>query len=215
MSKIIPSPQWLDKGTYKEPLDGDNIRVPRLEVDDATTFIDKDASNNMTFEDAVTGSKTLAELTRSLLSQGLASARPAAGIDGRLYYSTDTKVLERDNGTTWDEVARGETVTRLAQLSEKAHSSLTGVTADQHHAQAHTLASHSTKAHSELTGIGASDHHIKTTSFVDITDRAGASKLNWGAGKLLKGAGAGADPTEIDVPVEITEGERALLFAKL
>jgi len=62
MSKIIPSPQWLDKGTYKEPLDGDNIRVPRLEVDDATTFIDKDASNNMTFEDAVTGSKTLAEL---------------------------------------------------------------------------------------------------------------------------------------------------------
>jgi len=62
MSKIIPSPQWLDKGTYKEPVDGDNIRVPRLEVDDATTFIDKDGSNNMTFEDAVTGSKTLAEL---------------------------------------------------------------------------------------------------------------------------------------------------------
>ena len=62
MTKIIPSPQWLDKGTYKEPVDGDNIRVPRLEVDDATTFIDKDGSNNMTFEDAVTGSKTLAQL---------------------------------------------------------------------------------------------------------------------------------------------------------
>ena len=55
--------QWSDKGTYKEPKDKDNIRVPRLEVDDATTFIDKDVSDNMTFEDAVTGSKTLAELS--------------------------------------------------------------------------------------------------------------------------------------------------------
>ena len=68
---------------------------------------------------------------------------------------------------------------------------------------AHTLGSHSTKAHAELTGVGASDHHVKTTSFADITDRAGASKLNWTLNKLLKGAGAGADPTEIDVPVAV------------
>ena len=61
------------------------------------------------------------------------------------------------------------------------------------------LADLAERAHSSLTGIGASDHHVKTTSFADITDRAGATKLNWGANKLLKGAGAGADPTEIDV----------------
>ena len=48
-----------------------------------------------------------------------------------------------------------------------------------------------------------------------LSGRFGASRLEWGAGKLLKGAGAGADPTEIDVPQEITEGERALLFATL
>ena len=78
-----------------------------------------------------------------LLSQGLASARPAAGVAGRLYYSTDTKVLERDNGTTWDEVARGETVSRLAQLSEKAHTSLTGIGPSDHHAAHYpTLADH-------------------------------------------------------------------------
>ena len=47
-----------------------------------------------------------------------------------------------------------------------------------------------------------SAHHAKTTSFADITDRAGASKLNWDSGKLLKGAGIGADPTPIDVPGE-------------
>ena len=60
--KIFPNSQWTDKGTYKEPNDSDNVRVPRLEVDDATTYIDKDGSNNMTLTDAVTGTKTLAEL---------------------------------------------------------------------------------------------------------------------------------------------------------
>ena len=104
-----------------------------------------------------------------LLSQGLASARPAAGVIGCLYYSTDTKVLERDNGTTWDEVARGETVTRLAQLSEKAHSS--------------------------LTGIGASDHHAKTAAASEITSgRFVLARLPDGtAGYFLKAGGAGVD----------------------
>ena len=113
--------------------------------------------------------KTADNEVYGLLSQGLAAARPAAGIAGRLYYSTDTQVLERDTGVAWEEKARGETATRLAQLSEKAHGSLTGVTADQHHAQAHTLASHSTKAHAELTGIGASDHHVKYTDAEAVT----------------------------------------------
>ena len=52
----------------------------------------------------------------------------------------------------------------LASHSTKAHSELTGVTADQHHAQSHTLASHSTKAHTELTGVTASQHHTKAVS---------------------------------------------------
>ena len=109
-----------------------------------------------------------------LVAAGLAAARPSPEIDGRWYFSTDTLVLERDNGTAWVEIARGETAIRLAQLSEKAHSS--------------------------LTGVGTSDHHVKTTSFADITDRAGATKLNWGVGKLLKGAGASTDPIEIIAP---------------
>jgi hypothetical protein len=33
--------------------------------------------------------------------QGLASARPAAGVRGRYYWATDTKTLSRDDGTTW------------------------------------------------------------------------------------------------------------------
>lgn len=38
------------------------IRASRYEVDNATTYIDSDGSNNMTFTDAVTGTKTLAQL---------------------------------------------------------------------------------------------------------------------------------------------------------
>ncbi|GAH72705.1 unnamed protein product, partial [marine sediment metagenome] len=44
------------------------------------------------------------------------------------------------------------------------HSDLGGVTANQHHAQTHTLASHSTKAHTELTNVTTSQHHVKTVS---------------------------------------------------
>jgi len=108
-----------------------------------------------------------------LVAAGLASARPAAGIDGRWYFSTDTFVLERDNVTSWVEMARGETAIRLSQLSERAHSS--------------------------LTGIGASDHHVKTTSFADITDRAGVTKVEGTAGKLWRFEGPGANPTEMDI----------------
>jgi len=37
-------------------------RAPRLELDDVSTYLDRDASNNLTLTDAVTGTKTLAEL---------------------------------------------------------------------------------------------------------------------------------------------------------
>lgn len=37
-------------------------RAPRLELDDAGTYLNRDASNNLTLTDAVTGTKTLAEL---------------------------------------------------------------------------------------------------------------------------------------------------------
>lgn len=52
----------------------------------------------------------------------------------------------------------------LASHSSKAHSELTGVGTNDHHAQAHTLASHSSKAHSELTGVSANQHHAQSHS---------------------------------------------------
>lgn len=90
--KAIPAPQWLDKGTYKEPRDTDNIRVPRLEVDDATTYIDKDGSDNLTLTDAVTGTKTLAELDAggSPFDEILLTPKASSsGAEGTLFYDSD------------------------------------------------------------------------------------------------------------------------------
>jgi hypothetical protein len=36
-----------------------------------------------------------------VFTKGTTAARPAAGVDGRFYYNTDTKRLEYDNGTFW------------------------------------------------------------------------------------------------------------------
>lgn len=40
----------------------------------------------------------------ALDAQGLASARPAAGVRGRYYFATDTLTLSRDTGSAWREV---------------------------------------------------------------------------------------------------------------
>ena len=49
------------------------------------------------------------------------------------------------------------------------HANLASVSSDQHHAQAHSLASHSSKAHSELTGIGSGDHHTQVHTHASHT----------------------------------------------
>jgi len=68
------------------------------------------------------------------------------------------------------------------------HADLTNVLPNQHHSQAHTLASHSTKAHSELTGVTASQHHTKfTTAEHDTTTRHPVSVI-----KTATGSSAGS-----------------------
>ena len=91
MVRVYPHSQWDDKGGYKEPVDDDNIRVPRLEVDDATTYIDKDGSDNMTLTDAVTGTKTLADLNGSGDVDG-----PGSSTDNAIvrYHETTGKIIQ-------------------------------------------------------------------------------------------------------------------------
>jgi len=61
--KITHISKWLEENTLLSPLHLGNIRVPRVELDNSTTYLDKDGSNNLTLTDAVTGTKTLAQLS--------------------------------------------------------------------------------------------------------------------------------------------------------
>ena len=134
-------------------------------------------------------SKTGNNEVYGLLQQGLAADKPVAAIAGRLYYSTDTGILERDTGTAWEEKARGETAIRLAQLSEKSHISLTDITANQHHNQSHD---HSLAADGSPIAV-AGVPNLDTSKIT--SGRFVLARLPDGtAGYFLKAAGAGVDP---------------------
>lgn len=60
----------------------------------------------------------------TVIGAGTFSARPAAGIDGRIYFATDTKRLYRDNGTTWDDMTRVAAATLSAAPSAPGNFSL-------------------------------------------------------------------------------------------
>ena len=88
-----------------------------------------------------------------LLTEGLDADKPTSGLVARqLYWATDTKILYKAiSATAWEELLRGETVSRLSQLNEKFHGSLTGVTADQHHTEDHA-SRHVDGGADEITG---------------------------------------------------------------
>jgi hypothetical protein len=53
----------------------------------------------------------LTEWTNDFIGRGVAASRPAAGIKGRLYIATDTNAISRDNGTSWDAITVGSSLT--------------------------------------------------------------------------------------------------------
>ncbi len=55
-----------------------------------------------------------------LIGRGLDANKPTAGVPGRLYFSTDTDRLYRDNGTSWDEY---ESSTGAASIGARAYNS--------------------------------------------------------------------------------------------
>ena len=76
MTKAFIGAQWKDSGDYKEPVDSDPIRVSKVEIDGAATYIDKDGSGNLTLTDAVSGTQTLA----ALLSGGVTDHGALTGL---------------------------------------------------------------------------------------------------------------------------------------
>ncbi|MBA7599355.1 hypothetical protein ES703_06387 [subsurface metagenome] len=107
-------------------------------------------------------------VTYGLLAAGLAANRPAPGIVDRWYFSTDSLVMDYDTGVAWVEAVRGEAAIRLAQLAERAHGSLTGIGAADHHARYTNAEADGRIA---LHAAIAAAHHIK---YLDSEAKAAA-----------------------------------------
>ena len=158
------------------------VKVPKklseLELDAEGKRIDNLGLGD-TLDDAMRRSEKTGDYgVYGLLPADLAANRPAPGIVDRFYFSTDTLVLERDTGAAWVEVARGEVAIRLAQLAERAHLSLTGIGASDHHvkytdAEAQAIADAQIAIHAALATVhqdapaliathAASDFHLKS-----------------------------------------------------
>jgi len=132
------------------------ITLPTAEVRKGRVYTVKDesgaaATNNITV--ATEGSETI---------DGSATDVFAENYGAKQYYS---------DGSNWFEVP-------LLPAASVAHSATTGQRTDDHHAQAHTLASHSTEAHSELTGFGAGDHHAEAHQAAHNSGGGDALKLD-------------------------------------
>lgn len=69
--------------------------------DDELAIVDKDVTETK---------KITFDRIRANLQQGLDANKPEAGVDGRLYFATDTEILYRDNGATWEAILRKEQV---------------------------------------------------------------------------------------------------------
>lgn len=87
------------------------------------------------------------------------AVRPADVQQGMIWYDTDVDKWYGWNGAA-DKV--------LSHVVD--HADLANVTANQHHAQAHTLASHSSKAHTELTGVTSDLHHAQVHTLGSHSD---------------------------------------------
>jgi len=133
--------------------------------------------------------------------KGDASAHHAKTTSGEIDHGS-VQGLADDDHTQYLNTTRHDTTTRHSLgtvVPHDSHGNLSGVTSDQHHPRSHD---HSLAADGTPIAVAG----VPNLPASKITSgRFGKSRLEWTAGKLLKGAGAGADPTEID-PSMITTG---------
>jgi hypothetical protein len=156
------------------------------------------------------------------LYRGADAAKAAfTALKGCGYYATDTKILYQGDGANWVEICRAELATRLVQLAEKAHASLTGVSEDQHHAKLHK-ADHQDGGTDEIVVTGLSglladgqtplahktSHQLGGSDALSLTGLSGllATAQNPVAHASTH-AKSGSDPLSTGVPGTITEGD--------
>lgn len=143
-------------------------------------FNTNDANKEVRVNYKATGSPMTSELLDTKVSYptGAPGAGQVAGfIDGAPQWKDNPEphvlISNRHTaaGLTIGHVVRASAAAVFA-FAQLQHDDLGGVGVNDHHAQAHSLASHSSKAHSELTGVTANLHHAQIHALTTHSDFA-------------------------------------------
>ena len=144
-----------------------------------------------------------AELTAELvlgtdvIMAGTAAARPAAGTAGRLYFSTDTLVLERDTGAAWVVVAAAPFTTIAVSGQSDVVADAMGDTLTLAAGANITLTTDA--ATDTVTIAAAGGGHTIREQGVDQTSRTGLNFIDSLAGAGLITDDAGGNETEVNL----------------
>jgi hypothetical protein len=128
---------------------------------------------------------------------GLYADIPASAETDTFYYATDTMIWWRWSGSAWVESTRAEVKTRLAQLSERAHSNTSGIGGNDHHDTDHKTRHGTVGPGADALDTGSSGGH--THGLNTSAHKHGYSVYNMpvvSAGATLYAApSSGASPT--------------------
>ena len=164
----------------------DDFTMPReFNIDSSTGFLIARITIKMAATWVVSSTVDLRGSTPQTATGGASSsASEFADNVFTVYDNTDnTKEVQLSVGGLTTATTRTLTVQdadgTLAYTADvvSTHGGLSGVTSDQHHAEAHSLSSHSSEAHSELSGVGINDHHEQFGSSDELTIASGVISI--------------------------------------
>lgn len=104
-----------------EPGGGDEVH----DIDIADTGVNLSGHQNRHIQDGLDAVISALDPRAYPMLAGTLVARPAAGVAGRFYFTTDEHIVYRDTGAAWVKVGTAD------------HADLDGITVDDHHAQLH------------------------------------------------------------------------------
>lgn len=143
-------------------------------------------STDVTVDAAPTGASYITTASESGLSAEnvlgtsiviRAAPTPSVGPDGAIWVDTTNGPVYVSNGVSWVERWRSEGSTRLAQLADHAHASLSSIGTDDHHAKSHTHNADGSGSVAFTSLTGAFDSTAPTTSAVGDAAAAGSATV--------------------------------------
>lgn len=116
---------------------------------------------------------------------GTAASRPAAGFGGRFYFATDTGVLSRDNGTSWEDIGGYTHPNHTGDVTSVGDGAQTIADNAVTNAKAADMAANTVKVRNAGTTGNPSDAAVGDLT-EETTPAAGDFLLGWESGGALR-----------------------------